>query len=65
VKLNGVPLHNEDIPFTDSFDDGDTVEFRYKNYVPSFAPPGTYGLTFNFIDKAGKDQGCIAFSFKL
>ena len=64
VKLNGVFLHNESIPFAASFGAGDTVQFKYKNYVPSFAPPGTYGLTFQF--KSGSNNnGCLSFSFKL
>jgi hypothetical protein len=65
VKLNGVYLHDESIPFSQSYEEGDTVEFRYKNFVPSFAPPGTYGLTFQFKNKDNKDNGCMAFSFKL
>jgi len=44
VKLNGVPLHSDVIEYTNSYDSGDTVEFKYKNYIPSFAPAGTYGL---------------------
>jgi hypothetical protein len=64
VKLNGVFLHSESVDFKQSYQDGDTVEFKYQNFIPSFAPPGTYGLTFTF--KSGKtDNGCIAFSFKL
>lgn len=64
VKLNGAFLHSETVDFKQSYQDGDTIEFKYKNFVPSYAPPGTYGLTFTF--KSGSnDNGCIAFSFKL
>ena len=55
VKLNGVPLHTEAVDFNASYDNGDTVEFKYKNFIPSFAPSGTYGLTFTFVNSAGKD----------
>lgn len=65
VKLNGAPLHTESIAFTESYDNGDTVEFKFTNFVPSFAPSGTYGLTFQFVDKAGKNNGCLSFQFKL
>lgn len=64
VKLNGVFLHDETVEFKQAYSEDDTVEFKYKNYVPSFAPPGTYGLQFTF-RKDGKDNGCLAFSFKL
>lgn len=50
VKLNGVFLDKEVATFEDSFDAGDHIEFAYKNFIPSFAPSGTYGLTFQFFD---------------
>lgn len=65
VKLNGVFLDKEVAPFTESYDAGDSVEFTYKNFIPSFAPPGTYGLTFSFIDSKDKENGCLQFQFKL
>lgn len=65
VKLNGVFLHNESIPFKQTFEDGDTISFKYTNYIPGFAPSGNYGLTFNFKTKSGSTNGCLAFSFKL
>lgn len=64
VKLNGVFLHNETVEFKQAYSEGDNVEFKYKNYVPSFAPPGTYGLQFTFRNN-GKDNGCLGFNFKL
>jgi hypothetical protein len=64
VKLNGVFLHEETVDFKKSYSEGDTVEFKYQNYVPGFAPPGTYGLQFVFKNN-GKDNGCLGFSFKL
>ena len=63
--MNGVPLHTESVDFVKNYDNGDTVEFTYKNYIPDFAPSGTYGLTFTFVNNAGKDNGCLAFTFKL
>lgn len=51
--------------FVSSYDAGDTIEFSYKNYIPSFAPSGTYGLTFQFIDSDEKNNGCLQFAFKL
>lgn len=65
VKLNGVQLHSESVDFVQSFSEGDIVQFKYQNYIPSFAPPGTYGLTFSFKTKSGKVIGCMEFSFKL
>jgi hypothetical protein len=47
------------------YDEGDSVEFKFKNYVPSFAPSGQYALTLTFINKAGKAEGCVAFGFKI
>jgi hypothetical protein len=41
------------------------VQFKYTNYIPGFAPPGTYGLTFNFKSNTGAANGCVGFSFKL
>jgi len=63
--LNGVFLDKETVDFTTSYDSGDAIEFSYKNFIPSFAPAGTYGLTFQFIDSKEKNNGCLAFSFKL
>ncbi len=65
VKLNGTPLHTENIAFAQSYDNGDTVEFKFSNFIPGFAPSGTYGMTFNFVNSAGQPEGCLAFSFKL
>jgi len=65
VKLNGAPLHTETEVFTESYDNGDTVEYKFVNFIPSFAPPGTYGLTFQFVDDADKNNGCLSFQFKL
>lgn len=59
VKLNGVFLDKETIDFDSSYDGGDSVEFKFQNYVPSFAPPGTYLLTFEFNDTSDKVNGCL------
>jgi hypothetical protein len=58
-------LHNESIAFAKSFSQDDIVQFKYTNFIPGFAPPGTYGLTFNFIGRSGSPLACLAFSFKL
>lgn len=65
MKINGAALHEEDIPFTDSFDAGDTVKFVYAQDIPSFSPSGTYTLTFQFYDSKNKANGCVGFTFKL
>jgi hypothetical protein len=65
VKLNGVVLDKENITYTKSFDSGDVVDFAYTNFIPSFAPSGTYVLIFQFIDSSDKNNGCITFQFKL
>jgi len=65
VKLNGVPLHSETVVFTDAFESGDTVEFKFNNFISPFAPLGIYGLTFQFIDNQSKNNGCITFQYKL
>ena len=65
VKLNGVYLDKEVIEFKDSYDTGDTVEFKYQNYVPSIAPSGTYSLVFQFFDSKETVNGCMQFQFKL
>lgn len=65
VKLNGLFLHSEAIAYAKTYDSGDILEFKYTNFIPSFAPSGTYLLTFNFKDKAGKAVGCFNFTFKL
>lgn len=58
-------LDKEVADFTTAYDAGDSVEFSYKNFIPSFAPSGTYGLTFQFIDSNEKNNGCLQFQFKL
>ena len=65
VKLNGVFLDKETAVFTNSYDAGDSIQFTYKNFIPSFAPSGTYGITFSFIDSSDKQNGCASFQFKL
>jgi hypothetical protein len=65
VKLNGVPLHTETVAFTESYDSDDQILFKYNNYVPDFAPSGNYGLTFQFVDNKGANNGCLAFQFRL
>lgn len=65
VKLNGAFLDKETEPFTKSYESGDAIEFSYKNFIPSFAPAGTYTLTFQFVDSNEKNNGCIQFQFKL
>lgn len=65
VRLNGAPLHSESVAFTESYDVGDTVEFKFVNYVPSFAPSGNYGINFQFTDKKGANNGCFTMLFKL
>lgn len=65
VKLNGAFLDKQTAEFTSSYDAGDSIEFKYTNFIPSFAPPGTYGLTFQFVDSKDKNNGCIQFQFKL
>jgi hypothetical protein len=65
VKLNGVVLNKDTIPFTKSYDESDVVDWAYSNFIPSFAPSGTYVLIFQFIDSNDKENGCITFQFKL
>lgn len=65
VKLNGLFLHSETAAYNQSFDSGDILVFKYTNFIVSFAPAGTYLLTFNFKDKSGAAAGCFSFSFKL
>lgn len=65
VKLNGLFLHSENIAYTDVYDTGDILTFQYNNFIPSFAPGGTYLLTFTFKDKSSAVAGCFQFSFKL
>lgn len=65
VKLNGLFLHSETVAYTNVYDTGDVLTFKYSNLIVSFAPAGTYTLTFNFKDTAGAAAGCFNFSFKL
>jgi hypothetical protein len=65
VKLNGVQLRSETVVFTDAFENGDTVEFKFNNSISPFAPVGTYGLSFQFVDNHNKNNGCIAFQYKI
>jgi hypothetical protein len=65
VKLNGLFLHSETATFSQVYDSGDILTYKYNNFIPSFAPTGTYLLTFNFKDKANGNQGCFSFTFKL
>ena len=65
VKVNGLFLHSETIPFVKTYDRGDAVEFKYNTLIPSFAPAGTYAIQFNHKDTKGKDNGCWALTFKI
>jgi hypothetical protein len=53
------------VKYTDVYDQGDNVTFKYNNFIPSFAPAGTYLLTFNLKDSANGALGCFSFNFKL
>ena len=64
VKLNGVGIHNQTMPFNQSFEDGDSVEYKYSTEIPSFVPSGNYALTFQFRRKNGSANGCIAIAWK-
>lgn len=65
VKLNGAFLDKQSPEFTNSYDAGDSIEFTFANFIPSFAPPGTYTLSFTFVDTKDKNNGCLQFQFKL
>lgn len=65
VKLNGAPLDQQTHQFTNSYDAGDAIEYSFENYIPGFAPIGTYTLNFQFIDSKDKNNGCMSFQFKL
>lgn len=64
VKLNGVFIHNDTIPFAKSYAAGDTVQFVFVNFIPGYTPPGNYNMSLTFTD--GKNpNGCLALAFKL
>jgi hypothetical protein len=65
VKLNGLFIHNETVPYTDVYDAGDILTYNYHNLIVSFAPAGNYLLTLNMKDKANAAQGCFSFTFKI
>lgn len=65
VTLNGLFLHSETVDFAKTFDQGDLIEYTYTTFIPSFAPAGTYVMSFSFKDPAGKENGCWSFTFKL
>lgn len=65
AKLNGVFLHSEVVDYRNIYEEGDTVEFKYKNFVPAFAPAGNYQIIFNFVNTAGNPEGCLSLVFKL
>ena len=64
VKLNGALLHTEYVDFVASFGAGDTIQFKYAKFFPSYVPPGSYSLNMYF--KNGDSvNGCVSFSFKI
>lgn len=65
MKLNGAFLDKQTAEFAKSFDNGDTIEYSFANFIPSFAPAGTYTLQFQFVDSKDKNNGCLQFQFKL
>lgn len=65
MKINGLFLHSESVSYGGSYDSGDILTFKYDNFVPSFAPAGTYLLTFSFKDKNNAAAGCFQLTFKL
>lgn len=65
VKLNGQFIRSEALPFSDSFNRGGTLAFRYNEFVPESAPAGTYTLTFNFQDEAASEVGCFQLTYEI
>jgi hypothetical protein len=65
VRLNGLHLDSINISYGASYDQGDKTTFLYTNFVPSFAPAGTYTLIFNFKTKSDERVGCVTTQFKL
>ena len=63
--MNGLFLHSETVNFNETFDQGDSIQFNYTNFVPSFAPAGTYLITFSHKEKSGKENGVWSMTFKL
>ena len=49
--LNGEFVEEEFKTFEGSYDEGDTIDFIYENYIPSFAQVGEYRFKFEFIDE--------------
>ena len=54
VKLNGLFLHSETVDFDNQYDSGDLIEYKYNTFIPSFAPAGTYVMSFSFKTPDGK-----------
>lgn len=54
MKLNGLFLHSETVDFDRAFDSGDVIEYEYKTFIPSFAPAGTYVMSFTFKTPSNK-----------
>lgn len=65
VKINGVSVYNETIPFKKSFVKGDAVAFEQDNKIPDYSPSGTYVDTYSFRDSANRPLGCFFFVFKI
>ena len=65
AKLNGLPIENGTVSFTNTYDTDDYIIFPFSNILSPSLPSGTYTETLNFIDENGDDQGCFIFSFKL
>lgn len=41
------------------------IEYEYKTFIPSFAPAGTYMMSFSHKTPDNKENGCWSFTFKL
>lgn len=53
VKVNGSPLVNGTLPYTDVYKKDDTLIYQFSNFFESSLPSGTYTETLNFFDING------------
>jgi hypothetical protein len=65
TKLGGAVLNNRSADFTDIFSEGDDFNYEYDVTIPSFAPSGTYEVTFTLKNTDDVAVGCIDTTFSL
>jgi hypothetical protein len=65
TSLNGTPLNTQYDAFANSYQAGDSFNYRFAITIPSFAPSGKYSVTMTLQGTDGSTAACVNVGFSL